>query len=232
MFSNKKQIIRECPKCSLSDYWDGAKCISCGYIHKLAAKDENTSKLIRALFQPSLYDPHRIFIGSERVPQSPGLYGWFFGKSLVNMLKKIKSDSYFIEPDGTSEPEKDWFLLYIGIAGKKKGRTLQDRIHGEHLNQNSKGSTLRQSLAALLWEIIRLDPRKQLNGLDEKAKLNLWMFENARVTWLNVEKPQKIEKIVLKEFGEYLPFNLQENKANPYRKEFMRLRKVWRKGGQ
>jgi len=84
----------------------------------------------------------------------------------------------------------------------------------------------------LLWEIIRLDPRKQLNGLDEKAKLNLWMFENARVTWLNVEKPQKIEKIVLKEFGEYLPFNLQENKANPYRKEFMRLRKVWRKGGQ
>ncbi len=229
MFSSKKQAISECPECFQSAYWDDDKCIWCGYIHNLVIKDENASKLIQALFQPSLYHPHNIFIGSKRVPQSPGLYGWFFGKSLVDILKGIKYKN-LIRPVRTSKPERDWILLYIGIAGKKKGRTLQDRIHGEHLNQNSEGSTLRQSLAALLWKKINLDPKQQLNGVDEKSKLNLWMFENARVTWLNTENPQKIEKVFLKEFGEYLPLNLQDNKANPYRKEIKKLRKAWRNG--
>lgn len=233
MFSRKKQIIHECPKCSLSDYWmDGNKCIWCGYIHRLAVKDKNTCKLIQDLFKPTLYDPLQIFLGTQAVPTSPGFYGWFFDKSMVDILKKIKPDNYFIEPGGISEPVRDWFLLYVGIAGKKKGRTLQDRIHGDHLKQNSKGSTLRQSLAALLWKRIGLEPKLQLNKWEEKVKLNHWMYENARVTWVNTDTPQKIEKVFLKEFGEYLPLNLQENKANPYAKELKRLRKVWRNGGK
>ena len=72
----------------------------------------------------------------------------------------------------------------------------------------------------------------QLNGENEKRKMNHWIFQHTRVAWIENDNPKKIEKVMLEEFGENLLFNIQDNKNNPYRKELQRLRKSWRKAGR
>lgn len=232
MFS-EKEPLSSCPNCTTKQYWIKDKCLRCGYVYKLSMKNDQISFFIQKLFKPILYDPQDIFIGVKSVPLMPGLYAWYFDKSLLEIFIDKKSKHYFIIPSNNlTHSVREWYLLYIGIAGKKNGRTLQDRIYTEHLNQNSKGSTLRQTLCAILWNKINLDPAQQLNTVDEKLKLTRWMFKNARVAWIEIEKPEKLENIMLDTFGECLPFNLKGNKANPYLKEIKRLRRVWRKGGK
>ncbi|MFA6176246.1 MAG: hypothetical protein WC765_06685 [Phycisphaerae bacterium] len=178
---------------------------------------------------PTLHSPQNLYEYKDSIPNGPGLYAWYFNIDVdfnCNPLERVSR----IKTLEQGNP-KSWFLLYVGIAGKKKGRTLRDRIYGEHLNQNSKGSTLRQSLAALLWHDIGLDPKKQLNGEDEKRRLNCWIFNHARVTWIETNKPDKLEKLILSEYGNCLPLNLNGNKANQCRKEVEQLRKQWRKKG-
>ena len=89
---------------------------------------------------------------------------------------------------------------------------------------------MRQTLATLLWKDIGLDPKKQLNGEDERKRLNGWIFQHARVAWVKTNKPEKMEKLMLKEFGESLRFNIKGNKANLFKKDLKQLRKQWRKG--
>ena len=165
----------------------------------------------------------------ELIPKCPGVYAWYFDNHLVRLFPD--NDQDFITIDFDTGSNTEWFLLYIGMAGQKKSRTLRDRIYSEHLNQNSEGSTLRQSLAAVLWQNIDLDASKQLNGEDEKWKLNSWLFFHAKVAWAETDDAEVVEDLMLDEFGEYLYFNIQDNKANPYRKDLQKLRKQWRESG-
>ncbi len=181
-------------------------------------------------FDPKTYNPQDLYYKKQLIPERPGVYAWYFDNHFGTYF--VHNNQSVIRIDLDSVPGKEWFLLYIGIAGKKKGRTLRDRIYGDHLNQNSTGSTLRHSLASLLWQEINLNPVMQLNGDNEKQKLNRWIFQHARVAWIENDNPEKIEKVMLKEFGNYLLFNIQDNKNNPYSKELQRLRKSWKKSGK
>lgn len=218
---------KTCPNCSLQWSWDGYKCIRCGYVKKLAKRKQELFTQIMDLFDPKTHDPYELYHKKDLIPQSPGVYAWYFDNHFSDYF--IHKSESVIAIDLDSVRIRDWYLLYIGIAGEKRGRTLRDRIYGDHLNQNSDGSTLRQSLAALLWQYINLDPAMQLNGENEKNKLNRWIFKHAKIAWIETHKPKIIEKRMLKEFGHLLRFNIQDNKENPYRKELMKRRKNWRK---
>ena len=174
---------------------------------------------IRNLFYPKIYEPYLLYREKQIIPERLGVYAWYFDNLFDTYFAHNNQSVIRIDPK--------WFLLYIGIA---KDRTLRDRIHGDHLNQNSEGSTLRQSLAALLWKDIDLDASKQLNGENEKMKLNNWIFHHAVVAWTETDKPEVVENLMLHEFGHLLYLNIENNKKNPNRKILKQLRKLWRKG--
>jgi len=230
MFFNWFKRETKCPNCYLQWSSDGHKCIHCGYIKKLARKKKELLTQIMNLFDPKIFNPSELYHKKELIPESPGVYAWYFDNHFGTYFTAPTAEAIKIAL--SSAPTQDWFLLYIGIAGKKRERTLRDRIYRDHLNQNSKGSTLRQSLASLLWQEINLNPVMQLNGENEKQKLNRWIFQHARVAWIENGNPRKVEKVMISEFGKYLLLNLQDNKSNPYRKELQRLRKSWKKSGK
>jgi hypothetical protein len=180
------------------------------------------------LFDPKVYNPQDLYYNNKLIPENPGVYAWYFDSHFAAYVTHNSQNAIKINFD--SDPNRRWYLLYIGIAGQKEGRTLRDRIYTEHLKQNSEGSTLRQSLAALLWKVIYLDPSKQLNDEKEKMKLNNWIFRNAKVAWTETAEPEIVEKVMLCEFGHLLPLNIDDNKKNPCLKEIKQLRKLWRKG--
>ena len=186
------------------------------------SEKSNLEEVIKYFKNPTLYFPQYIYEYKEYIPNNPGLYAWYFNVyfDLFNFIKIPHMGDV-----------KDWFLLYVGVAGKKSGRTLRDRVYGDHLNQNSKGSTLRFSLAALLWKDIGLNPKKKLKGEEEKKRLNSWIFQHAKVAWIEIQNPEKLETQIIKEYGKCLPLNLKGNKANPCKKELKQLRKEWNKKG-
>ena len=179
-------------------------------------------------FDPKTYNPYDLFYKKQLIPKNPGVYAWYFDNHFDTYFDHNNQSLINVVLD--SVEGKKWFMLYIGIAGRKKGRTLRDRIYGEHLNQNSKGSTLRHSLAALLWSDIGLNASKQLNGMCEKTKLNNWIFCHAKVAWTETDEPEVIENLMLHKFGHLLPLNIDNNKNNPHQEILKKLRKSWKKG--
>jgi len=228
----KKSDYLSCPNCHIQWSWDGYKCIHCGYIENAPSDRPELSAKVMSFFAPKTYKPYELYHEKNLIPESPGVYAWYFDNFFTDSFSFSPKKPNVITIELDSANLSDWFLLYIGIAGVKEGRTLRDRIYGDHLNQNSKGSTFRQSLAALLWQKIGLDPIKQLNGENERQKLNGWIFQHARIAWAETNKPEIIEKMMLREFGNLLRLNIKDNKKNPYIKELKQLRKKWRKAGK
>ncbi|HUW18895.1 MAG TPA: hypothetical protein VMW16_06295 [Sedimentisphaerales bacterium] len=223
---------KTCPNCHLDSSWDGHKCIRCGYIENLAKKKPALLAQVMDLFDPKTYNPQDLYYKKQLIPERPGVYAWYFDhyfSTLFHESPEPKVD--FIELDIDRWGTKKWFLLYVGVAGEKKERTLRDRIFGDHLNKNSKGSTFRQTLAALLYDELGLDPKKQLKGEDEKSKLNKWIFKHSKVAWVETDNPEKVESIMFEEFGQFLYFNIKGNRKNRFRKKLEHLRKYWRKSG-
>jgi len=222
--------VKPCPDCA--SRWDGHRCFRCGYIKNLSRGRSGriAQRQIKFFFDPITHSLEEIYNRRQFMPEAPGVYAWYFDNHFGTYFTINTPVTQNIQID--SAANKDWYLLYIGIAGRKKGRTLRDRIFTDHLNQNSKGSTLRQSLAALLWQEINLNPAMQLNGENEKQKLNYWIFQHARVSWVETSMAEQIERLMLRHFGCNLRFNIERNKSNPCRKELKRLRKIWRKAGK
>jgi len=176
--------------------------------------------------------PRLLYDNKNNIPDKPGVYGWYFDSYLFDKLFDDASKADFAQNSIKIEIpwaaiNKEYYLMYIGIAGKN-GRTLRERIYEDHLNQNSEGSTLRQSLAALLYDDIGLDPQKQLNGKEERTRLNCWIFEHARVAWRTIDAPEPVETEFIKRYGKVLPLNIEKNKYNPWGKKLEALRNDWR----
>jgi hypothetical protein len=175
--------------------------------------------------------PMLLYTNKNNIPDKPGVYGWYFDSYLFDKLFDDASKADFaqnaIKIEMPGVVSKEYYLMYIGITE----RTLRERIYNEHLNANSKASTFRQSLAALLYDDIGLDPRKQLNGKEEITRLNSWIFEHARVAWITIDNPEPVEIEFIKRYGKVLPLNIDDNDYNPWRKKLKALRKNWRAFG-
>ena len=225
---DKKDIL--CFGCCRYGKWDGVRCGHCGYNVKIAESNPRLLKQINYFRRAHLYRPEELYRSKTMIPDEPGVYGWYFDHHFGTVDEQASGASFTHQPiivEGRNSLEK-WQLMYIGIAGSIEGRTLRNRISDEHLRQNSKGSTLRQTLAALLYDTIGLDPRNQLNSADEKSILNNWIFEHGRVAWLTATNPEEIEKAILAEYGQLLPLNIEGNDHNPFRDRLRQLRKEWR----
>jgi hypothetical protein len=228
--NNQKKLVI-CPVCCRRGELDD-KCEHCGYDMKL-----DRTEIEQYFINPVLYAPKRLYDENNLIPNKPGVYGWYFCDLFENELFDDESKTNFIRDAIKIEvpqiPNEDYLLvyrlMYIGIA---KDETLRNRIYKKHLKANSENSTLRKSLAALLYDKIGLDPQKQLNGEVEKNKLNSWIFENAKVAWITLDNPKSVETKFIEQHGKILPLNLQENEEyNPCYKNLSAKRQKWRSLG-
>jgi hypothetical protein len=148
------------------------------------------------------------------VPQSPGVYGWWF-RTLPTELDVSRC----LVRDGMP-------LLYTGISPKRpptngrppSSQTLQDRIK-YHYSGNAEGSTLRKTLGILLSNQIGLELRRvgsgkrMTFGKGEQA-LSMWMAENAFVSWIVHPQPWLVEATLIAQLD--VPLNLDGNTHNAF----------------
>jgi hypothetical protein len=145
------------------------------------------------------------------VPNSPGLYAWFF-----------RSIPPGIDTTGCQTVE-GLTLMYVGISPKEpptNGRapsrsTLRQRLR-THFGGNAAGSTLRMTLGCLLANLtgyplrrVGSGERLTLTNPGEQA-LDQWLADNALVAWHTTEKPWEAERELLGS-GLSLPLNIRDN---------------------
>lgn len=112
-------------------------------------------------------------------------------------------------------------LLYVGIAPKDAAskETLRSRVLKRHARLGLADSTLRRSLAALLWEEEGWTPRLTESGrfklsVEDDAALLAWQERNLRVSWVHIAEPWTIEGFAIRELQP--PFNLRDNRDHPF----------------
>lgn len=148
------------------------------------------------------------------VPDKPGVYAWWLASDVLPEV-----------PTSPHPTEQGLRLLYIGIAPRyaESSETLRSRGLKKHAGSGLADSTLRRSLAALLWEengwTPRLTPetsRFKLSPVDD-AGLRAWQERNLRVSWVHVQQPWDIEAFAIGELEP--PFNLAGNRDHPFYEE-------------
>ena len=144
----------------------------------------------------------------EGLPATPGLYTWW-----LTDPQKLSQVPLTPRPDGLS-------LLYLGIAksGAAANSDLRSRVLGKHIRGSLGNSTLRRSLAALLWEEQGWKPifpsDRVLLAPEENQKLSQWMAENLRVAWLPHPEPWTVEAELIGLFQP--PLNVMSNQSHSF----------------
>jgi hypothetical protein len=165
----------------------------------------------------------RIGVAREAIPAEPGLYAWW---SVPGALPGITGP---LHPDGEHE------LLYVGIArsGPSSRATLRSRVVGNHVGGTTGQSTLRRSLASLLYEQqdwrSRFTDRPLLLAEDE-ARLNDWMQEHLRLSWTVHQQPWTVEAQHIAELTP--PLNQSANSSHPLYRHVRAARRRWRATAQ
>lgn len=147
---------------------------------------------------------------SERVPAGPGVYAWFFDDIDADWNRQCV----------TREGRK---LLYVGVStGSERKQGLRGRIMQNHVRGNAAGSTLRQSLGAILGIALCLVDGSKTFG-DAEARLTEWILEHGRVCWVETNDPRALEHHLLDTIT--LPLNIQHNPRNPFREKLSAMRR-------
>jgi hypothetical protein len=150
-------------------------------------------------------------------PAAPGVYAWFFAEPPRSI-----PTSECVKRDGR-------YLLYVGIS---PGRTpskqnLRNRIR-YHFRGNAEGSTLRLTLGCLLEQELgtvlrRVGSGRRRTFSAQEMLLTLWLQQNARVSWIVENEPERLEKYLIGALP--LPLNLDQNKNHPFYRELSELRR-------
>lgn len=174
----------------------------------------------RFLRVAALLEPEHLWSRAEvrtrpcPVPRVPGVYAWYFLRA----------------PTGVSIKDchraRGAALLYVGISPKPvpangsppSRQTLCGRVR-YHFTGNAAGSTLRLTLGCLLAESLEIELRRVGSGLrrtftDGEHRLSEWMDRNARVCWIPVEQPWKVEEHLISRGS--LPLNLRGNERHSF----------------
>lgn len=159
----------------------------------------------------------------DAIPAEPGLYAWW---SVPGALPGISGP---LHPDGERE------LVYVGIArsGPSSAATLRSRVVGNHIGGTTGQSTLRRSLASLLYEREGWRSRftdRPLLVTEDEARLNKWMEEHLAVSWAVHEQPWTVEAQVISELTP--PLNQSANSAHPLYGHVRQARQRWREAAQ
>jgi hypothetical protein len=181
----------------------------------VVARPERVECAVRSLVAlPSL-------LRSAMPPNVAGLYAWWINSASLPIGRPAIPHQH---PPGVPQ---DWSLLYVGIAPRGEGgtRTVAVRFHKDHTGGNIGGSTLRQSLAALLMADLRL---RQLPGsgrsrLIHEAPLSEWMNQHLAVTFAVDSRPWEIERQIICALGP--PLNIQGG-THPFRLQVLAAREL------
>jgi hypothetical protein len=145
----------------------------------------------------------------DLVPALPGFYGWWSRRGAIEGVPHV------------SHPiDSALSLLYVGISPARESsrQTVRSRIVGNHLNGNIGSSTFRFVLAALLIDLLQLNPflRGTNVALDRRdnARLSAWQREHLLLTWCTRERPWQIEGEVIAKLGP--PLNSAGNATHPF----------------
>lgn len=171
---------------------------------------------------PRLVTREDAFGTPSPVPESPGVYGWWF-----RQLPAPMDTSGCATTDGFT-------LLYTGISPKRppangrqaSGQNLRERIR-THYAGNAEGSTLRKTVGCLLSHELGIELRRVGSGsrmtfvLGEQP-LSRWMGENALVSWVVHSQPWELEGHLIATLD--LPLNLQGNSRNSFHPELTKQR--------
>lgn len=142
------------------------------------------------------------------LPDNPGLYAWWIVDP--ELLPGVPLTP---RTDGLS-------LIYVGIARSRpnSAQTLRSRVLGKHIRGVIGNSTLRRSLAALLWEDLGWQPywandRAMLRH-EHNQELKHWIEQNLRVAWLAYAEPWTVERSILE--GMHPPLNVNSSQKHPF----------------
>lgn len=171
------------------------------------------AKLTEALSSPKTVAEASLPTG---LPESPGLYAWW-----LNDPQKL--------PMVPLTPHKNGLcLIYVGIARSRaqSSQTLRSRILGKDLRGVIGNSTLRRSLAALLWETHGWRPywatdRAMLRPRHHE-ELRDWMESNLQVAWLAFPEPWTVEAPLIEQMQP--PLNLSHNHNHPFHSDLRAAR--------
>lgn len=177
----------------------------------------------------SLMKPQRLWMRSEvrcrpcPVPRVAGVYAWYFLSAPPNV------------PIGDCHKAHGAALLYVGISPKPppangsppSRQTLCGRVR-YHFGGNAAGSTLRLTLGCLLAESLGIELRRVGSGrrrtfADGEHRLSEWMDRNARVCWMPVEQPWKIEEYLISRLS--LPLNLRGKESHAFSRVLSDIRR-------
>lgn len=144
-------------------------------------------------------------------PELPGVYAWWV--TPAGTLADVPTAPHPADPALR--------LIYIGISPRDdhSAETLRTRILNRHGGSSLSSSTLRRSLAALLWEVEGWTPRLTDGGRftlsrEDSAALRAWQERHLRVSWVHVARPWDAEGFVIRELEP--PFNLKDNHGHPF----------------
>jgi hypothetical protein len=147
-----------------------------------------------------------------------GVYGIFFDRKAL-LLER----SGYLEFDKTLPIEvDDHDLLYVGASIDP----LRRRVLA-HLTGNSKASSLRMTLGAILTEELLLDPIAGANrgyydfGFGE-ARLSQWIVSTTRIGFYPSDDPYDLERDILRCVP--LPLNIDQRKRHRFSRYLLMLR--------
>lgn len=158
---------------------------------------------------------------STAIPAERGLYAWW--RRSPDDLPAVPA----AEPLDLDAAVWAGELLYIGISpstGTGGGR-LRSRLR-QHLQGPVGASTVRRTLAAVLWEELGLRPSwagdRPCLSPGDTARLSAWQDEHLRVSWVVHAEPWAIEGAVIKQFAP--PLNLDGNVRHSFHSTLTELR--------
>jgi len=185
--------------------------------------DAAPDTMVHRLTRPErLFDRDELLNHSKcPVPRASGVYAWFFRPTLPGV------------PLEGCIAHEGMYLLYAGISPDKQGKpgssqTLWNRLR-YHYTGNAEGSTLRRTLGVLLapesgFPLRRVGSGKRVTFTNVGERwLDVWMQENAFVTWVEHEEPWLLEDELLRTIP--LPLNLKGNRHHPFAERLSGLRR-------
>jgi len=142
------------------------------------------------------------------LPKARGLYGLFFART-----PGITPTRGCLRREGLD-------LLYIGTAGAdlRLGGNLRNRLGDHHLGGNERRSTLCQTLAALLPDLVGPSVQqvergkvKFHTGSAGRQSLRQWMDANIFVCWTTDPDPARLEETLVHRHAPPLNLDFSEH---------------------
>ena len=154
------------------------------------------------------------------LPAASGLYAWWLPPDVLPALQRDEAEARSVR--------KDMLLLYVGISSD-----LRQRLWQNHINGNTRGSTLRRTLASLVGpsDLVTTGASSSemlLWTAESEMALTRWIRAHLSLTWAVHPMPKAVEADVIARMKP--PCNLDHNSGHPNYASLSAARTTWRSG--